>query len=98
MAQIKAESGIGLLIALSLFAVMALSTMQWQQIQSRQTVRLYQQQQALLIAENQLDRMAAGLVCEQRVIQNGLKFDIEKCSATQIQVRFPLGEILIEKD
>lgn len=97
MKHLKAESGLSLLIALSLFAIVSLSAMKWQQSQIHQTTYLYQQQQALLIAENQIDRQLARQQCEQIVEQNGIRFEIQKCTPQLIQIKFPLGNIEIKK-
>lgn len=97
MKVINAESGLSLLVSLSLFALISLSAIQWQKQQIHQTLRLYQQQQALLIADNQIDRQLAQQQCERTVEQNGIRFDIETCSPDNIRVRYPLGQIELKK-
>lgn len=93
--QIKAESSLGLLVAISLFALIFLGISRWQTVQHRQMLQLYQQQQALLIADNQIDRLLASLACEKKIVQNGIEFVIHQCSLRHIKVGFPLGEIEI---
>ena len=92
----KAESAVGVLLAVSLFAVLCLSYMRWQSAQHQQTQFLYQQRQALQLAENQLHlRMAHGtFVCEPEMSQNQIRFQLE-CSESQVRVTFPLGEVII---
>lgn len=93
--RMKAETLTGLLLAISLFALLCLSFLKWQAEQHRSNLTQYQQQQALLIAENQIHRRLAGIPCERSVEQNGLKFRIEKCTPQEIQIRFPNGELRI---
>lgn len=92
---IKAESYLSLLIAISLFSILALNLLQWQNQRTQQQLQLYQQQQAILIADNQIDRMLANIACERKIIQNNIEFEIRHCSPTKIEVTFPLGEIII---
>lgn len=94
--RFKAESILSVLIAISLFSLMFLSYRQWQSLQHWQENRLYQKQQALQIAENQLALRLANRACKRSVTQNNLQFVIE-CSDSQIKVGFPLGEIKIVK-
>lgn len=90
---VRAESAITVLVAMLLFALMWLVYVQWQAVQNQQAILLFQRQQALQIAENQIARQMAGLGCERRVQQNGVSFQIEKCSVQQILIRFPTGEV-----
>lgn len=90
----KAESFSALLVAMVLFSVVLLVYQQWQSQQNVRNVMLYQQQQALQIAENQLALQHAGKNCEAQAVQNGLTFTIS-CQAHRIQVRFPLGQVEI---
>ncbi|MCK3655124.1 hypothetical protein A4G19_04915 [Pasteurellaceae bacterium Macca] len=91
---LKAETLTSLLIALAIFAILIFNYGQWQNSQHQQMNRIYQQQQALLIAENQLTLKLAKLPCEKQQKQNHLLFKIE-CSPQQIKVIFPLGEITL---
>ncbi|QIM62221.1 hypothetical protein A1D29_02280 [Pasteurellaceae bacterium Orientalotternb1] len=88
----KAESYMALLVAISLFAISFWVYSHWQTQQNHRTHFLYQQQQALQIAENQLALMLAGQSCKRSVSQNNLQFFIE-CNDRQLKIRFPLGEI-----
>lgn len=97
MKRLNAESTLGLLVVLSLFALVALGAVRQQSRQTHSTQLLFQQQQALSIADNQIERQLAQFACEHTVIQNGIRFEIEKCSPQQIHVRFPLGVVRIEK-
>lgn len=92
----NAESTISLLIALSLFTTIYLIYSQWQSQQNQQANLLYQQQQALQIANNQIGLLMAAMPCERSVSQNDLQFDIQ-CNNQKIEVRFPLGKIEIKK-
>lgn len=91
----KAETATSLLIALLLFSLICLGWLGWQSQQTMQSQFVFQQQQALQIAENQIARLLAKLPCQKRWIQNGVQFDIHRCSEQEIEVKFPLGEIVI---
>lgn len=68
----------------------------WQAMQIQQENTLYQRQQALQIAENQIALRMAGKACQRLVKQNNLQFSVQ-CGQTNISVAFPLGEIKIGK-
>lgn len=68
----------------------------WQAMQTQQENVLYQRQQALQIAENQIALKMAGKACQRLVKQNNLQFSVQ-CGQTSISVAFPLGEIKIGK-
>lgn len=87
----KAESFISLLVALTLFLILLLSFSQWQNQYNQRSAKLFQKQQALRIAENQLALKMAGEQCEAQLQQNRILFTIQ-CNQTEINVRFPLGE------
>lgn len=90
----KAESYITLLVVISLFAISFWVYSQWQTRQHYRAHFLYQQQQALQIADNQLALLLAGQSCKRSVSQNNLQFFIE-CNDKRLKIRFPLGEINI---
>lgn len=92
----KAETLISLLVAISLFTILFLTYSNWQSSQQQQANYVYQQQQALQIAENQLNLKAANEPCERMVKQNHLTFKIT-CTEYKIIVVFPLGEVEIGK-
>lgn len=91
--QIKAESLVSVLLAMSIFSVLLLAYSKWQSYQNRSTHFIYQQQQALQIAENQIALRMAGLNCESHIQQNGITFAIQ--CGQGIIVKFPLGKIEI---
>ena len=93
---VKAETLTSLLITISLFMILFLAYANWQSLQNKQANYLYQQQQALQIAENQLNLKAANEPCERMVKQNHLTFKIT-CTEYKIIVVFPLGEVEIGK-
>lgn len=93
---IKAESSINLLMTLSLFVIIFFAYLKWQSIQTQQANFLYQQQQALQIAENQLALKMAKQECKRLVKQNNLQFSVQ-CSEAGVKVIFPLGEIKLGK-
>lgn len=95
MKIIHAESTFSLLIAISLFALICLSYLHWQSEQTSQAQLIFQKQQALQIAENQIARQLAGLACQKGFKQNGISFEIERCNSAEIEVRFPKGKVLI---
>lgn len=97
MKRLNAETTLSLLLALSLFTLAALGVIRQQNQQTHTAQLLFQQQQALSIADNQIERQLAQFACERTVIQNGIRFEIEKCSPQQIHVSFPLGVVRIEK-
>ncbi|OOH91457.1 hypothetical protein BMT54_02115 [Pasteurellaceae bacterium 15-036681] len=90
----KAESFSSVMIALMIFSLLYLSYSQWQSKQNQRSNFLYQQKQALQIAENQISLQMANHACEKSILRNGLRFDIA-CSQQQIKVNFPLGEVII---
>lgn len=93
----KAESLISLLIAMALFAMLAMSFMAWQQSQLEHGIKNYQQQQALQVAENQLALQMAKLGCESQAVINNVKFTIQ-CQTSQIKVTYPLGQVEIKAE
>lgn len=94
---IRSESIISILIVISLFLILFLSYSRWQNIQHQQENFLYQQQQALQIAENQIALKMANMECNKRSnFQNNLEFIVD-CQPQYLKVKFPLGEISIEK-
>lgn len=95
MKIIKAESSVSLLVALLLFSLIYLAWSVWQSQQNAQSQRIFQQQQALQIAENQIARLLAGMDCQTSVEQNAIRFEISRCSNREIEVRFPAGKVLI---
>ena len=90
----RAESFICILVALGVISVMLVGYQGWQHQQNRHTMQLYQRQQALQIAENQLALQFAGKSCEQQAVQNALKFTIF-CQSEKVEVRYPLGKVEI---
>lgn len=94
---IRSESLISILITISLFLILFLSYSRWQYAQHQQESFLYQQQQALQIAENQIALKMANMECNKRSnFQNNLQFIID-CQPQSLKVKFPLGEVIIEK-
>lgn len=93
---IKAETTLTLLIVMLIFTTLFFSYTQWQSRQTTQTQFLYQQQQALQIAENQIALKMADEPCQRSVLQNNLQFTIY-CQNQEIKVVFPVGEIKIGK-
>lgn len=92
--QLRAESLVSLLVALTLFAILALNFTAWQKIQLERGARNYQQQQALQIAENQIALRMAGLSCEPQAVENDVKFTIQ-CSGELIKISYPMGQVEI---
>lgn len=93
--MIKAETFVSLLVAISLFSIIFMSFSYWQTEQNKNLAEIYQQQQALQIAENQLALQMAGLSCENRVEQNHLSFEVQ-CISQKISVIYPLGRVEIQ--
>ena len=92
-----AETFLNLLVIITIFALICLGYLQWQSQQNRQVNFIFQQQQALQIAENQLARKMAAVNCESAVEQNQLRFFIE-CQPNKIEVKFPLGSVVVTAD
>ncbi|MDH2997737.1 hypothetical protein A1D22_08440 [Pasteurellaceae bacterium LFhippo2] len=90
----RAESLTSVMIALVLFSIIYLSYSQWQSMHNNQRNFLYQQRQALQIAENQMSLKMAKRECEKSFSQNGLRFEIQ-CQSDVVKVSFPLGEVSI---
>ncbi|AGH37515.1 hypothetical protein F543_21570 [Bibersteinia trehalosi USDA-ARS-USMARC-189] len=97
MKIIKAESIISLLIAVGLFSIVCLAWLQWQSEQNAQGQLIFQRQQALQIAENQIARQMAGLSCQRKLEQNGIYFEIIRCTTTEIEIHFPKGKIIVNR-
>lgn len=95
MKVIKAESSLSLLIVLLLFSLIYLGWSAWQSQQNAQAQQIFQRQQALQIAENQIARKLAGVACQAHVEQNLIRFEISRCSDSEVEIRFPAGKILI---
>lgn len=90
----RAESISALLIGLTIFSMLFLVYSQWLEQQVMSKNKLYQQQQALQLIENQIALKLADKPCESQVEQNQITFDIS-CAAQRIRVQFPLGEISV---
>ena len=84
-----------LLFSLALFSVLFLVFNQWTAEQRKSAVKIYQDFQAIQIAENQAQRQFLGLACEQLIQQNGLTFRVQ-CENERVIVRYPMGEISIK--
>lgn len=97
MKIIKAESSISLLVAMSLFSFLCLIWLNWQSQQTAQQQLIYQRQQALQIAENQIARQMAGIECQRKIEQNGIQFEIQRCSNKEIEIYFPKGKIIVNR-
>ncbi|MGX2968137.1 DUF5374 domain-containing protein [Ursidibacter sp. B-7004-1] len=91
---LKAETLTSLLVTITPFMILFLTYANWQSLQNKQATYLYQQQQALQIAENQLNLKAVNEPCEKMVKQNNLNFEII-CLEQKIAVIFPLGKVEI---
>ncbi|WP_244298124.1 DUF5374 domain-containing protein [Actinobacillus vicugnae] len=91
---IKSESFIAILVGILIFSTLFLTTSKWLSHQTEKINLIYQQQQALQIAENQLALKYAKKPCEAAIQQNHLTFTIE-CQTNKISVAFPLGKIEI---
>ena len=63
-----------LLLALSIFSGLFLIFNRWTTEQRKSAVRIFQEFQAIQIAENQAQRQFLGLSCENSVEQNGIPF------------------------
>lgn len=94
---VKAESLISVLIALSLWLILYFTYIHWQSEQHRTAAEIYQRQQALQIAENQIALKMARLPCEKQVQQNNLTFQIT-CREQKMVVTFPLGNVEIGQE
>lgn len=94
---IKAETALGLLTAIGLFSLLIMGYLKWNTYQQQQFNLVFQKQQALQIADNQIARQMANLACERRVEQNGIRFEISRCSHQEIMVHFPMGQVEIKK-
>lgn len=84
-----------LLFSLALFSVLFIVFNQWTAEQRKSAVKIYQDFQAIQVAENQAQRQFLGLACEQLIQQNGLTFRVQ-CQNERVIVRYPMGEISIK--
>lgn len=94
---IKGMSLTTVLFTLALFSILFLAFNQWTASQRKSAVKIYQDFQAIQIAENQAQRQFLGLPCESSLQQNGLRFRVE-CQATRVIVRYPLGEFSLKTE
>ncbi|MGV6988861.1 DUF5374 domain-containing protein [Testudinibacter sp. P80/BLE/0925] len=85
------------LLTLMLFSFSLLAVSRWLTAQQRDGLQIYQQYQALLLAQNQFARQRLGLGCETPITQNQIRFDVQ-CQAQRVKVRFPLGEISLSAE
>ncbi|WP_301099774.1 DUF5374 domain-containing protein [Otariodibacter sp.] len=93
--RITAQSSLSILIAINVFVILTLGYMHWESLYNQKTMLVFQKQQALQIAENQISRLMSGRECEQNINQNDVSFTII-CSPQKIKVNFPLGEVIIQ--
>ena len=93
---IKAESLTSLMVVMLIFSVIYLGYSRWQHIQNKQSTLIFQQQQALQIAENQIALLMAGKPCENQIRQNEQEIK-EQCRSNTLKITFPSGEVVIEK-
>lgn len=93
----KGMSLLTLLFTLALFSLLFVAFNQWTGSQRKSAVKIYQDFQAIQIAENQAQRQFLGLPCEQNVQQNGLRFRLQ-CQSDRVIVRYPLGEISLKTE
>ena len=93
---IKAESLTSLMVVMLIFSVIYLAYSRWQHTQNKQSALIFQQQQALQIAENQIALLMAGKSCENEIRQNEQIFKVE-CRSNTLKVSFASGEVVIEK-
>jgi len=82
-----------LLLALSIFSGLFLIFNRWTTEQRKSAVRIFQEFQAIQIAENQAQRQFLGFSVEQ----NGIQFAIQ-CSHHQVNIRYPQGEFLLKTE
>lgn len=93
----KGASMAAVLLTLMLFSLSLLAVSRWLTAQQRDGLQIYQQYQAVLLAQNQLARQRLGLACETQITQNQIRFELQ-CQAQQVKVRFPLGEISLSAE
>ncbi|SNV79068.1 DUF5374 domain-containing protein [Haemophilus pittmaniae] len=94
MLKIKPMSGhglLGLLYALAISAFLILLFSHWSSGLNYEAMRRYQHNQAIEIAENQLNRRWAGMRCENALRENSIEFQIS-CTSDDVMVKYPLGE------
>lgn len=94
--QFKAETFSSLLIGILLFSMLFIIYGKWQNQSAKQKIFLYQQRQAMQIAENQLSLIMAHLPCETSIKQNRLIFSVD-CTKNKIIVKFPAGEFRLAR-
>ncbi|OOF58328.1 DUF5374 domain-containing protein [Rodentibacter myodis] len=90
-------SPLSVMLTLALFSGVFLAFNQWAATQRKSAVKIYDDFQALQIAENQAQRQFLGLPCEQTVQQNGVKFQVQ-CQGNQVLVRYPQGEFRLKTE
>ena len=86
-----------LLLALSIFSGLFLIFNRWTSEQRKSAVKIFQEFQAIQIAENQAQRQFLSLSCENNVEQNGIQFAIQY-SHHQVKIRYPQGEFLLKTE
>lgn len=92
----KAETMVGVMVAIFIVTLLMLTFSTWQSRQTKQQLYNYQEKMAVAILDNQINRRLADLDCENSIIMNDIQFKIT-CNNQNIIVTFPLGKISIFK-
>ena len=93
----KGMGMLSFLVTLMIFGFLFTAIGKWSANQRQHAAVIYQQYQAIQIAENQGQRQFLDLSCESNVRQNALHLTVD-CSGNQITVRYPLGEISLKTE
>lgn len=92
----QGSSLLAVLLALFVLSTMILVVSRWLNVQQYDAALNYQRYQGLLLVQNQFARQRLGLACETDIYQNQLHFQLS-CSAQQVKVQFPLGELSVSR-
>lgn len=87
---IKAENTLSIMMAVMISSILLLTYSQWQGRQNYAQMQIFQQLEAMQIAENQIVLKMAKLPCETEISQNKLRFNVS-CEQNRIRVEYPLG-------
>ncbi|OOF44532.1 DUF5374 domain-containing protein [Rodentibacter trehalosifermentans] len=93
----KGMSLTSVMFTLMLFSTLFLIFNRWTANQRQSAVKIYNDFQALQIAENQAQRQFLGLPCEQKVRQNGVQFNVQ-CQGNKVIIHSPVGEFSLKSE
>lgn len=93
----KSETIFSNILAISLFSIILLISLKWQQNKNLHNLHNFYEKQALQIIENQIELRNVGMPCENSTKINSNQYLIS-CNKNSIKVRINHLEFKVEKD